>query len=345
MSASEASRVGVVVIGRNEGERLRACLASLAPLGLPIVYVDSDSSDGSRDLAADAGATVVSLDSSQPMNASRARREGAERLLADHGSTEFIAFIDGDCTVAPKWITTATDAMSADPSLAAVCGRRRELEPHASMYNLACDHEWDTPVGECDAVGGDSIWRVSAYQQAGGFDPTVPAGEEPELCQRVRQAGWRLQRLDTEMTTHDAAIHRFGPWWKRQLRTGYSGADVEHRFHLGLFDRLIRGSKFWAFTVPQMTVAAMLVAGWFGGWAYAGYVLLTAVGVGMLQTVRIARGVAGRPLLDRLKIATLTMLAKPAIALGARRYEADRRRGRGAKLLEYKSAPHSVAAQ
>lgn len=342
--ADFASRVGVVAIGRNEGERLRACLASLAPFGLPVVYVDSDSSDSSCELAEQAGATVLSLDKSTPLNASRARKEGAERLLAEHARIDYVAFFDGDCTVDPDWIGTAVTALDADPALGAVCGRRRELAPKASAYNLACDHEWDTPVGECDAVGGDSVWRVSAYQQASGFDPTVPAGEEPELCQRVRQAGWRLRRLDAEMTTHDAAITRFGPWWKRQLRTGYSGADVETRFNLGLFDCLIRGAKFWTFIYPKIAIAAAVVAFFLSGLTALAVVFGGAFLGLILQTLRIARGIKDRSLVERLKIASLTMLAKPAIALGARRYEADLRRGRGAKLMEYKSAPATRSA-
>lgn len=345
MSTSElVNRVAIVVIGRNEGERLRACLASLAPSSLPIVYVDSDSSDGSCQLAEESGTTVLSLDKSTPLNASRARQEGAELLLTKHPSIDYVAFFDGDCTVDPAWIGTAVTTLDADPALGGVCGRRSELDPKASAYNLACDHEWDTPVGECDAVGGDSIWRVSAYQQASGFDPTVPAGEEPELCQRIRQDGWRLQRLDAEMTTHDAAITRFGPWWKRQLRTGYSGADVETRFRLGLFDRLIRGAKFWAFTYPKVVIAAAVVAYFLSGLTAVALVFGGAVVALVLQTLRIARGVTGRPWSQRLKIATLMMLAKPAIALGARRYEADRRRGHGAKLLEYKTASISRSA-
>lgn len=327
---------GIVAIGRNEGERLRGCLASLAESDLPIFYVDSGSDDGSPELAASLGAEVHPLDASRPFCASRARQEGAERLLASQPNVQAIFFVDADCVVAEGWIEQAVEALQKDPKLGAVCGRRRERSPHASVYNLMCDHEWDTPVGECQAVGGDALFRVAAYQEAGGFDPTVPAGEEPELCQRLRRAGWKLERIDADMTVHDAALTSFAPWWRRQVRTGYSGADVEARFGLGLFDRLIRGSQFWAFVVPLgITIATLIAWGQWGAIGALAIVSLAALGL-LLQIVRLAGGVKGRPWGDRLRIATLTMLAKPAIAWGALGYRFDRSRGRTARLLEYK---------
>ena len=54
--------LGVVAIGRNEGERLRSCLLALGPQSLPIVYVDSGSTDGSPDLAVSLGVAVVEFD-------------------------------------------------------------------------------------------------------------------------------------------------------------------------------------------------------------------------------------------------------------------------------------------
>lgn len=70
---------GVVVIGRNEGERLRQCLRSLLPT-VVAVYVDSGSTDGSAKWARDNGAEVVDLDASVPFTAARVRNAGFQRL-------------------------------------------------------------------------------------------------------------------------------------------------------------------------------------------------------------------------------------------------------------------------
>ena len=218
--------LGVVVIGRNEGERLIACLHSLAPLSLPVVYVDSASTDGSREAARAAGATVVALDLVRPFTAARARNEGAEALVERWPDLRYVQFVDGDCTVAPAWIETARAFLEAEPSYAVACGRRRERHPEASPYNRLADIEWATPVGDAAACGGDALMRLDAFGAVGGFDAALIAGEEPELCSRLAAAGWRVRRLDAEMTVHDAAMTRLGQWWNRAVRSGFGYAQA-----------------------------------------------------------------------------------------------------------------------
>src|SRR4051794_6544130 len=101
------SELGVIAIGRNEGERLRRCLESLSGLGLTIVYVDSSSEDGSVELARGLGAEVVELDLARPFTAARARNEGFERLGQIDPEVRFVQFVDGDCEVAGGWLDTA----------------------------------------------------------------------------------------------------------------------------------------------------------------------------------------------------------------------------------------------
>ena len=170
------------------------------------------------------GAEVVELDLALPFTAARARNEGLARL-AEGGLPPFVQFVDGDCELQPGWIATATAFLEAHPDVAVVCGRRRERHPEASLWNRLVDREWDTPVGEAKACGGDALMRTAALTQVGGFDARLIAGEEPELCVRLRRAGWRVWRLDAEMTLHDAAMTRAGQWWRRTARAGYAAAE------------------------------------------------------------------------------------------------------------------------
>ena len=204
--APAGRRVGAVAIGRNEGARLERCLASLAPMACPLVYVDSGSSDDSVARARTAGAEVVELDLAEPFTAARARNAGLARILDRGNCTGFVQFVDGDCEVRDGWIAWALAAMEAEPDLAVVCGRRRERHPEASVWNLLCDCEWNTPVGEAAACGGDALVRVAALREVGGYDAALIAGEEPEMCLRLSRRGWRVRRLDAEMTLHDAAM-------------------------------------------------------------------------------------------------------------------------------------------
>lgn len=243
-----AAEIGVVAIGRNEGERLRACLASVAGGGRPVVYVDSGSTDDSLDIARSFGAEIVLLDTVAGFTAARARNAGFTRLKALWPEVVFVQFIDGDCELDPEWLAAAVAAMAQSPEAAVVCGRRRERHPSASIYNRLCDMEWDTPVGEVAACGGDALMRTIAFEAAGGFCPDLIAGEEPDLCRRLRWIGWTIRRLPVEMTRHDAAMTCLSQWWRRNERSGYATAEAWRRHGRDepeLLRRLL-SDLFWA---------------------------------------------------------------------------------------------------
>jgi GT2 family glycosyltransferase len=228
-------QIGLVAIGRNEGQRLRQCLVSATNKVVRVVYVDSGSTDGSLELARSLGADTVELDLSTPFTAARARNEGFARLLELSPDIEFVQFVDGDCEVVDGWLDRAKSELTAKPNIAAVCGRRRERYPTATIYNQLCDIEWDTAIGDTKACGGDSMIRATAFQQVEGFNPTLIAGEEPEMCLRLRQKDWKILRLDAEMTMHDAQMTNFSQWWKRaqRLRRGFLDARQKARSPLG----------------------------------------------------------------------------------------------------------------
>lgn len=221
-----SGKIGVVVIGRNEGERLVRCLDSAARDAARVVYVDSASSDGSVERAEARGASVVRLAPDRPFTAARARNAGFERLRELEPGVELVQFVDGDCELREGWVAAAAAHLRAHPEVAVVCGRRRERHPEASVYNRLADLEWDTPVGDAEACGGDAMIRAAVLEEVGGYDAALIAGEEPELCLRVRRRGHRVVRLDREMTLHDAAMTRLGQWWRRQARAGHAYAEA-----------------------------------------------------------------------------------------------------------------------
>jgi GT2 family glycosyltransferase len=228
-SGDRAGKLGVVVIGRNEGERLVRCLGSISSRAAAVVYVDSGSSDGSADRARAGGAEVVELDASLPFTAARGRNAGFEALAALHPDLACVQFVDGDCEFAPGWLEAAAEFLAAHPDIGVVFGRRRERHPDASVWNRLIDIEWEGPPGDSDACGGDALMRGDVVRRAGGYDATLIAGEDPEFCLRIRRIGARIVRLDREMTLHDAALLRFEQWWKRQARAGHAYAETVWR--------------------------------------------------------------------------------------------------------------------
>jgi GT2 family glycosyltransferase len=245
--------VGVVVIGRNEGRRLVDCLMSIRTATDNVIYVDSGSTDTSVAAAKQIGATVVTLDLRQQFTAARARNEGFSVLKSLRPDVRFVQFVDGDCILVSDWMEKAIAFIEQRENVAIVCGRRRERYPTASIYNQLCDLEWNTPVGEAAACGGDALVRAKAFEGVGGFVPRVMAGEEPELCVRLRENGWKIWRLDAEMTLHDAAMSRFNQWWVRSVRSGYGFAEVS-RLHrtspFRIWARAVPSALFWSVALP-----------------------------------------------------------------------------------------------
>ena len=313
-------RVDAVVIGRNEGARLAVCLDSLRPQVRRVIYVDSGSTDDSLTTARARGAEVVALDMSVPFTAARARNAGLAALAAD--APDFVQLVDGDCEVRADWVSTALRAMADHPRAVVVCGRRRERYPDATIYNRLCDAEWDTPVGEALACGGDALMRYSAVQAVGGYDPTLIAGEEPDLCLRLRRAGGEVWRIDAEMTLHDAAMTRFGQWWQRSRRAGHAFAEGAWRYGRAPEKHWLRETRralIWGAGVPVVALVAGLIHP-------AGLLLLLAW---PLQIARLAPRMGWRT-------AFFTVLGKLPEAQGALGFYLGRLIGRRRGLIEYK---------
>ena len=219
--------VSVVIIGRNEGSRLQRCIASVqqaqwGAIAYDIWYVDSRSTDDSLALAQAMGVQTRVLPAG-PMCAAKARNLG---WLAADG--EFILFLDGDTELHPDFVNHALQALS-DNTLCAAWGHRRESNPQQSLYTKVLDLDWIYPAGITPYFGGDVLVRRSALAQVGGFDDTLNAGEEPELCARLRANGWRILHIDAPMTRHDLAVRTFKAYARRCYRSGIAYAEVTHR--------------------------------------------------------------------------------------------------------------------
>jgi GT2 family glycosyltransferase len=247
------SQFGAVLIGRNEGERLCSCLNSVVDRGYTVIYVDSGSTDGSVDRARARSVEVVQLDLSRPFTAARARNIGFARLEELNPDVRFVQFVDGDCEVVEGWHERACRELENQPGVAVICGRCRERFPNRSIYNRLADLEFDTPVGEAKACGGNAMVRAVAFRHVGGFNPALIAGEEPELCVRLRQQGWTALRIDAEMVLHDMAMTRFGQWWQRSVRGGFAfaqGSALHGRSPERHWVRDVRSIMCWGMVLP-----------------------------------------------------------------------------------------------
>ncbi|QZA78952.1 glycosyltransferase family 2 protein [Deefgea tanakiae] len=221
---SNSSLISVVVIGRNEGERLVRCFESIAACAWPnleLIYVDSGSTDQSMVAAQGAGALVLQ---SFERGAAAARNVGWQASKAN-----WVLFLDGDTVLEPDYLGKAFAAMQSDPDVVCVWGHRRELNPLQSIYVRVLDLDWCYRPGQTSFCGGDALFYRPALVAVGGFDAGMLAGEEPELCHRLRQNGGTILHIDQAMTRHDLAITHFAQYWQRAVRAGYAYLAVSQQ--------------------------------------------------------------------------------------------------------------------
>jgi len=306
------------------------CLQSVRALGNRVVYVDSGSTDDSIAIAKALGEVVVELDLSAPFTAARARNAGFKKLLQISPDLDFVFFVDGDCEVVSGWLDKARNFLDERHDIAVVWGSRRERFPEKSLYNMLCDFEWcDYPLGETKLCGGDALIRVGAFQQIGGYRADLICGEEPEMCVRLRHAGWRIWRLNETMTLHDAAMYRFDQWWNRMLRGGYGfaqGAALHGAAPGHHYVRESRSAWIWGLGIPLATLIVVITNGWWG---------MLLLGVYPIQVTRLAL-FGKRSARENWWRAAALVLCKFPEMVGQIKFVVDRLRGVQSRLIEYK---------
>ena len=334
-SAEQSPALSVVIIGRNEGQRLVRCLQSVSHIGgetgpIEVIYVDSASTDASPQAAARLNAEVIVLDGGK-CTAARGRNAGWQRALAP-----YVLFLDGDTILHPDFAHTALTTLKSDPSIAAVWGHRRELYPERSLYTRVADLDWIYAPGFTDYCGGDVLMRRSTLAEVDGYDATLIAGEEPELCRRFRARHYRILHIDAPMTLHDLGLKTFSQYWRHALRAGYAYADMADRFRnstdpMWMLEsrKNIRTGVFW---IVWATVGIAMVAlvGWWSGLWLALLPLLSA------RSGWKARAKAPGQISLLFLYGVHSQLQQLPILFGQLKYFGDRRLGKQQKLIEYK---------
>lgn len=308
MVSEPSTKLGVVVIGRNEAPHLPDCFASIG--SYPTVYVDSGSSDDSVEQARRAGVEVHELDPSRPFSAARARNEGIERLLSSYPDLSLVQVVDGDCSLASNWLPAAQEALGKNQEWGAVYGELRERYPERSIYNKLCALEWKAPAGESSHFAGLVTLRIDAWRKAGGYNPSVVAGEDSEFSLRLRDQGYRIHKLETFMGSHDADLLRFSEWWTRAVRSGRAIAQRAQLQGTGPHRDCVkerRSAWVWGLGIPSL---ALLLSPW----------ILALYPVLAWRTYRYRRAMFNDAPADAALYAASCVVAKPAQLWGMLRY-------------------------
>ena len=327
--------LSVVIIGRNEGERLMHCLDSVRAMHAlgadpEIIYVDSGSRDGSPDRARTRGVRVIAVTAEHP-TAARGRNAGWRAC-----SGAFVLFLDGDTIVAPEFVERALPEFE-NPRVAVVWGERREIRPESSVFNRILDLDWIHRPGFTEFCSGDALVRRMVLEEVGGYDAELIAGEEADMCRRMRARGHLILHLAVPMTGHDLAITRWSQYWRRAWRSGYAYVEVSERFRgsgMPVWENEVRGNRVRAgvlLTVP--VVGAALSLGLRSPWPLVAVPLFYSALV--VRTAHKYRWKGGS-LATRLLYGLHSHAQQIPILIGQITYLRDRRAGRKRALIEYK---------
>ena len=335
--------VSVVVIGRNEGPRLMQCLGSVrdadwGDLRHELIYVDSHSSDGSPDAARRFGARVLGLGDADPC-AAAGRNLGWRAARAP-----WVLFLDGDTVLHQGFVQRALPLLQADPRCVAVWGHRRETNPAQSIYTRVLDLDWVFAPGRSDYFGGDALVQRQALADVDGFDDALVAGEEPELCRRLRACGGHIEHIDAPMTGHDLAVTGWRAWWLRAERAGLAYAQVAARYADTpdpLWRREVRRNRWHAGVLLALPLLLVSLTAWLPA-AAAGLVAVLA-GLWARSARRCRWKCPQQPALA-WAYAAHSHLQQVPILLGQWRWHRLQRARRAPQLIEYKLGPAAPAA-
>lgn len=227
--------VSFVIPVRNDALRLRRCLASIVSNSYPrelieIIVVDNESTDGSAKAASEYGAIVVR---SSGDSVAAHRNRGARATLGS-----IIAFADADHEIDPCWIATAVEVLR-DASVAAT-GAPYHTEPAANWVQQQYDGLRTRPVQQEEVAwlgSGNFALKRIAFEKVQGFNATLTACEDVDLCNRLRLAGYRIVANPNLRSVHfgDPKTLRalfFGELWRGRdnLRVTFSGPRTLRNF-------------------------------------------------------------------------------------------------------------------
>ncbi|MEV6767681.1 mycofactocin biosynthesis glycosyltransferase MftF [Nocardia sp. NPDC051030] len=255
-----------------------------------IVPVHNNVPELNRLLSALRGHTVIVVDDGSdkpvriPESGGSRRRVTVLRWDKRHGqaaarnfglraaATEFVAFLDPDVVPRTGWLEVMLGHFS-DPKVALVAPRILAMDPdstvlaryehtrgslHRGRRESAVQAHGPVPYVPSTAL----LVRRLALLGEGGFDESMPAGGDIDLCWRLDRAGWRLRYEPAARVAHSNPVS-LRKWFTHKLTHGTGVAPLSQR-HVGMAAPL---------SLPIWTAVTAVLFGTLTRWGAVGALL------------------------------------------------------------------------
>lgn len=189
--------VSIITPLLNRAAMLAEALASAAaqrPVAFEHLVVDGGSTDGSREIATKAGATLIEAPGSsiyQALNIGLARARG-----------DIVCLLNSDDRLAPGALAAALEAFASDAALDLVRGRAQVERQDAETWTIVDDGAAQAPAPTLRNVllGASNInacfFRRDFADRVGPFNPVYRISADREWLARALLSGWRTGGLD-----------------------------------------------------------------------------------------------------------------------------------------------------
>lgn len=224
----ETCDLSVVIITRNEEEMIRDCIESVIRAlenaknkaiikSGEIILSDSASTDKTIAIAMEYPINIVQLKKNWPLSAAAGLYIGFQ-----HSIGKYIYFLGGDMVLDKEWFVNALPYLKEE-KIAAVSGIEDEFIDESTVIGRKMKESarLDMPVGEVEMVG-TAIFKRKVLDEVGPHNPYLKGGEDRDLAYRIRDAGYKLIRINSRSLFHYWAKKDGKLTLKRYLKSAYN---------------------------------------------------------------------------------------------------------------------------
>jgi len=199
------------------------------PNGLSeVVFVDDGSEDKTLSIIQN---QVPEMDMNVRVFHQKWKGLGAARnVVVKCATAEYILWHDGDMVLPKDYVRKQVEFMEQHQNVGIAKGKQAlekgentlaTLETYARAASRMVDYNSDKARSKSLGTGG-CIYRVEALSQVGGFDETITGyGEDLEIENRIRNAGWGLRTTDLQFRDYERRRVSWKDLWRRYLKRGY----------------------------------------------------------------------------------------------------------------------------